>query len=89
MTGTVAVAEVEEALKKNFSSIEHLEIVDISDTCPGAKFELVIVSKDFDGKPLLDRHRMVNDSVKPLMSRIHALTMKTWTPQQYEQRKQT
>jgi len=36
---------------------------------------------------LLDRHRMVNDTIKEQMKEIHALTLKTWTPEQWEQKK--
>ena len=37
----------------------HVEVIDQSDGC-GAKFSVVIVSDVFDGKPLLQRHRLVN-----------------------------
>ena len=46
----------------------------------GYKLELIVMSPNFDGVPLLKRHRMVNDVMKEEMNRIHALTMKTWTP---------
>lgn len=49
--------------------------------------ELIVVSPRFEGVPLLKRHRMVNEIVKEEMDKIHALTMKTWTPAQYESRK--
>lgn len=60
---------------------------DVSDSCPGSKFIIVVVSKDFEGKPLLDRHRAVNDAIKPLMATIHAVTIKAWTEAQYEKEK--
>lgn len=31
----------------------------------------------------------VNDALKDVMAKIHAVTMKTWTPKQYEERKST
>lgn len=62
----------------------HVDVVDFSDDqCSGAKIELVVVSTKFDGVPLIKRHRMVNDCLKDLMPQIHALTMKTMTPEQY------
>jgi stress-induced morphogen len=59
---------------------------DFSDGC-GAKFDLIVVTKEFEGKPLLDRHRLVNEALKDLMPKIHAVTMKTWTPTQWESKK--
>ncbi|KJE96908.1 hypothetical protein CAOG_010064 [Capsaspora owczarzaki ATCC 30864] len=40
----------------------HVEVVDVSGGC-GAKFEAVIVSPQFEGKKLLQRHRQVLSSV--------------------------
>ena len=66
-----------------------MECIDNSDgLCDGgAKLELIVVSATFDGVPLLKRHRMVNDCLSELMPQIHALSMKTWTPAQYESKK--
>ena len=44
---------IKEKLTKALEA-EHCEVVDMSDGC-GAKFEVVIVSKMFEGKPLLKR----------------------------------
>ena len=63
----------------------HVDVVDFTDDhCSGAKIELTVVSAKFEGVPLIKRHRMVNDCLKDLMAQIHALTMKTWTPEQFE-----
>lgn len=62
------------------------EAHDFSDGC-GAKFNLLVVSSEFEGKPLLDRHRMVNDALTDLMSKIHAVTIKAMTPAQWEAKK--
>jgi BolA protein len=55
----------------------------------GAKVQLTVVSDTFDGKPLLKRHRMVNDIfTEELQSnQIHAITIKAWTQTQYESKK--
>ena len=58
-------------------------IEDISGGC-GTSFSTVIVSDKFTGKPLLQRHRMVNSALEDEMKSIHALTMKTLTPEQWE-----
>jgi|UPI000581A28B stress-induced morphogen len=57
------------------------------DVCNGAKLKLIVVSDSFRGKPPLQRHRLVNDCVAVHMPQIHALTIKTWTPAQYESKK--
>jgi BolA protein len=67
----------------------HVECIDRSSdgagSCDGnAMLELVVVSPRFDGVPLLQRHRMVNDCLKDLMPKIHALTIKAWSPEQHE-----
>ena len=69
---------------------EHVECKDFSDSgCDGAKIELIVVSKQFEGVPLLKRHQKVNElfSAELSSNQIHALTMKTWTPQQYASKK--
>jgi stress-induced morphogen len=63
----------------------HVECLDNSDShCNGAKLELIVVSDQFEGKALLARHRLVNDALKEFMPQIHALSMKTWTTEQYK-----
>jgi len=47
-------------------------------TSGGGHFEVLIVSAAFEGKPLLHRHRMVNEA---LIGRdIHALGLRTLAP---------
>ena len=61
-----------------------VEITDMSNCGCGEKFEAIIVSTTFDGMGLLDRQRLVNEVIAEEMETIHAFTMKTWTPAQYE-----
>ena len=47
----------------------------------GGHYQLVIVSREFDGKPVQQRHRMVYDALGPLMKKeIHALAIKAYAP---------
>jgi BolA protein len=65
----------------------HVECVMLGAGCEGgAKVELTVVSARFEGVPLLKRHRMVNDLFSEELSsnQIHALTLKCWTPAQYD-----
>jgi len=67
---------------------EMVLVEDESGGC-GSKFNVVVVSSAFEGMSLIDRQRKVNDSLKEEMKIIHALSMKTWTFPQWEQRKDT
>uniref|UniRef100_A0A336LPP7 dolichyl-P-Glc:Man9GlcNAc2-PP-dolichol alpha-1,3-glucosyltransferase n=1 Tax=Culicoides sonorensis TaxID=179676 RepID=A0A336LPP7_CULSO len=63
-----------------------LEVVDQSDGC-GGKFAAVIVSPEFQGKSLLQRHRLVNSALSEELKTIHAFSQKTFTPEQWEAEK--
>ena len=73
-------------LASDLAPLEHLELTDTSDGC-GSKFEAIIVSAKFDGVALLERQRLVNEVIAEEMKEIHAFSMKTWTPAQYEAKK--
>jgi stress-induced morphogen len=48
-------------------------------------FKLVVVSEEFEGLPLIKRHRLVNTLLaEELAEDIHALSLVTKTPQQWE-----
>lgn len=49
----------------------------------GRHFEAVIVSKAFEGKGMLQQHRLVYQVLGDKMDKIHALSMKTLTPEQW------
>lgn len=50
----------------------------------GTHFDAVIVSEDFEGKTLLERHQLVYKVLGDAMKeRIHALSLKTYTPEQW------
>ena len=51
----------------------------------GGHYSLVIVSKQFSGKSIQARHRMVYDALGPLMQReIHALAIKAHAPEEIQ-----
>jgi acid stress-induced BolA-like protein IbaG/YrbA len=50
----------------------------------GHHFEAMIVNPDFAGKSLIQRHQMVYGALGDRMkAEIHALSMKTLTPEEY------
>ncbi|MFB6108877.1 MAG: BolA family protein [Haloplanus sp.] len=51
-----------------------------------AHFAAVVVSPAFEGKRLVEQHQMVYDALEGHMTTdIHALEMKTYTPEEYEE----
>ena len=62
---------------------EHLSVVG-----DGAHFEAVVVSGEFAGKSRVQRHQMVYRTLGDRMrEEIHALSMKTYTPQEWQNQK--
>lgn len=83
---------IREKLTAVFSP-EQLDIIDESHLHaghPGARsggghFVATIVSKSFEGKNMLARHRMVYDALGEMMQTdIHALSIKASTPEELE-----
>lgn len=59
---------------------QHLEV-----TGDGAHFEAIIVSEKFAGKRLIARHQLVYQALGDRMrEEIHALSMKTLTPEEFK-----
>ncbi|XP_043685084.1 bolA-like protein DDB_G0274169 [Vespula pensylvanica] len=52
-------------------------------------FKVVVVSEQFDDKPLITRHRMVHDLLKVELHDIHALSIVAKTPEQWEKSSKT
>ncbi|WP_456418000.1 BolA family protein [Thiolapillus sp.] len=50
-------------------------------------YQVIAVSAQFSGKPLLQRHRMVNAALaEELAAGIHALALHTMTPEEWSQK---
>lgn len=51
----------------------------------GTSFEVFVISSSFEGKRVLERHKLVNAALAPLMPELHALSIrKAKTPQEEE-----
>lgn len=70
----------------------HLEVTNEShmhNVPPGSEshFKVTVVSGEFEGKPLVARHRMVNALLTDeLAGAVHALALHTLTPDEYFER---
>ncbi len=52
----------------------------------GTHFEAIVVSAAFEGKRMVQQHQLVYQALGDRMrAEIHALSMKTYTPQQWQQ----
>jgi acid stress-induced BolA-like protein IbaG/YrbA len=60
------------------------ELIDLTGTQD--HWQAIIVSSAFAGRTMLEQHRMVFDLFKAEVAsnEVHALTLKTYTPEQYE-----
>jgi stress-induced morphogen len=60
------------------------EVTDLTGTMD--HYQALIVSPAFEGKMMIEQHRMVFATVQREVDsgEVHALTLKTFTPQQYE-----
>lgn len=66
---------------------EVLEVINESHMHSGpateSHFKVVAVSKLFEGKMLIARHRMINSALADELQQIHALALHTMTPDEY------
>ncbi|WP_420808519.1 BolA family protein [Aliidiomarina haloalkalitolerans] len=87
-------SRIEEKLKAAFSP-EFLDVIDESHQHGGGTlhethFKVVIVTRNFDGLRLLQRHRAVNETLKDeLRSTVHALALHTYTPEEWHKKSGT
>lgn len=90
-----AVEEIQRALRVKLEST----VVQITDESSqhaghagarggGGHYQVLIVSPLFDGRVLLERHKLVYSALEDLMqTQIHALKLKTLTPEEWEKKR--
>ena len=80
--------QIEQKLRAQFAPL-HLEVNNEShmhDVPEGSEshFRVVLVAQQFEGKPLIQRHRAVNAVLdQELKGQIHALALHTMTPEEW------
>ena len=85
---------IQESIQNKLQALEpeHLEVENEShmhNVPPGSEshFKVTIVSKQFEGKMLVARHRMINSLLaEELAGQIHALALHTLTPEEWFER---
>ncbi len=78
----IELSEIENKIKANLKT-NHLEVVDLRG---GDHILAIIVSPDFEGKALIEQHKFIYQILDNELksNAIHALTLKTYTPVQWE-----
>lgn len=63
-----------------------LDDVAVTVTGDGSHFDILVVGKCFEGKTLLQKQKMVNATLadKITSGEIHAVTIKTYTPDEWQ-----
>lgn len=79
----VSTDQVEDMIKAGLPDAQ-VQVQDL--TGGGDHYQVVVVSSLFEGKGLVQRHQLVYRALQQAMSSeaIHALTMKTYTPQDWD-----
>ncbi|XP_058481523.1 bolA-like protein 2 [Solea solea] len=78
--------QIREKLTQKLGAV-HVDVEDTSSNRCAASFKVLVVSTEFEGKPLLQRHRLVNMCLAEELKEIHAFEQKTLTPEQWEKQK--
>lgn len=75
-----------ESIQTNIAQGMATEYLNVSGD--GQHFEAVVVSEAFSGKSRVQRHQLVYQTLGDRMrDEIHALSMKTYTPQEWQSQK--
>lgn len=86
----VSIKDLESTVKKSFKEVSHLQIINEANSCSNMKITVILASNDFVDQSRIDRHRMVQNSLKQYIDdgTIHAVTIKAYTDQQWEKKQQ-
>ena len=77
----LTISQIEEKIKQKLKTM----FLEVTDLRGGDHIQTVIVSPEFEGKTLVEQHKIVYDIFSNEMksNEIHALTLKTYSPSQW------
>lgn len=77
----ILLKDIENKIRKNLK-VSHLEVIDLRG---GDHIQVIAVSPAFDNKTLVEKHKIIYDILSDEMksNEIHALTLKTYSPQEW------
>lgn len=72
-----------EALIRAAFSDSHVKVQDL--TGDGSHFQATVITEQFTGLTMVKQHRLVYDALQAYIDdgRVHALALKTYTPEQW------
>ncbi|CAF93872.1 unnamed protein product, partial [Tetraodon nigroviridis] len=79
----VTADHIRTKLTKDLEAV-HVDVEDTTSNRCTTSFKVLVVSPQFNGKSLLQRHRMVNTCLAEELKEIHAFEQKTLTPEQWD-----
>ncbi len=84
----ISLEQVETLIKQQLPDAQ-VKVQDL--TGGGDHLEAIVISSEFEGKTRVKQHQMVYGALQEAMASeaIHALALKTYTPQNWEQAGQT
>jgi acid stress-induced BolA-like protein IbaG/YrbA len=76
--------QVKNRIQERLGSGTEVEIIDLTGTMD--HYQAIVISPAFDGKIMIEQHRMVMGTLQAEIDsgEVHALTMRTFTPVQYQ-----
>ncbi|MDN3509662.1 MAG: BolA/IbaG family iron-sulfur metabolism protein [Candidatus Neptunochlamydia sp.] len=79
----IEVNQITQAIK---SAIKGAEVRIMNPQKDGLHFDAIVISPIFMGKNLVEQHQMVMNPLKELFdSKLHALSLKTYTPEEWDE----
>jgi acid stress-induced BolA-like protein IbaG/YrbA len=84
----ISPSQVEAMIKAGLPDAQ-VQVQDL--TGGGDHYQVTVISSQFEGKGLVQQHQLVYGAVRQAMSSeaIHALSLKTYTPQTWQSSRQT
>lgn len=80
--GMIEISQITDAIE---SAIKDADVRVMNPQKDGLHFDAVVISSLFSEKSLVEQHQMVMGPLKILFdSKLHALSLKTYTPQEWE-----
>ncbi|MBC7387015.1 MAG: BolA/IbaG family iron-sulfur metabolism protein [Cryobacterium sp.] len=76
--------QVKARIQEKLGAGTEAEIIDLTGTMD--HYQAIVISPSFDGKIMIEQHRMVMGTLQPEIDsgEVHALTMRTFSPTQYK-----
>jgi stress-induced morphogen len=85
---SITADSLEAKIRGKVEGCEYVKVVDLSEGSCGLKFEITVVSPQFMGLSIIAQHRIIHKALEEERPQIHALTLKTKTPESWQSENQ-